>query len=149
MDTIGYKLSASNGLSGGEVIRVHAAHARVIGHQGKVLFTTKKMPQASKRDALKYLVLINKDASAGLFASINDLGKKPTNAPKDWVAGRNGDYKQPSTWAPDDEPGWYEIDIKSTKPIRRGQFVDDAGVDLLDKLAKRSSMAYANFMDAQ
>lgn len=74
-ESLGYKLVESNGLSGGEVIRVHAAHARVKEHKGKVLFTTKRMPCVSKRDGLKYLVLINSDASIGLIASINDLGQ--------------------------------------------------------------------------
>lgn len=67
------------------------------------------------------------------------------NAPSDCIAGRNSSYKQPSVWSPDDEPGWYEINILSSNPIKRGQFINDEGIDLLDLLSSRASMAYANF----
>ncbi|QIK86346.1 hypothetical protein G7061_06865 [Erysipelothrix sp. HDW6B] len=122
-------------LSPKEGINIYDLHARE--HQGKVLFTINKAPDAKYRDRVKKIILMTKDGSFAIRADVDFAGKgNIINPPKE--------YSIPSIWDNEErtQMGWFALSKLERIVINRGDYLSVNGKDLIDSMSGNAYMSY-------
>lgn len=121
---------------GASEINKYYEHA--LKHDGKLLFTLRRNPQARYRELIKRLLITNSDGSVALIAKVKDLSQYNIRRP-------SGDYSYPKTANFSSATFWFELEeVEMLKDgIVAGEFISRANVDLLDSLKNsRFSLLY-------